>query len=102
MKKVTKTVSPYSSHIADVETLGHFIRAQRTAEGLTIEQAALSIGIAKQTLADLEKGKSTVGIGIVLRIVSDLGLNLFVADKQDSKAVTDFIRLRPYDTGRIK
>lgn len=102
MKKVTKTIFPYSPHIADVETLGHFIRAQRTTEGLTIEQAALSIGIAKQTLADLEKGKPTVGIGIVLRIAADLGLGLFIAEKQDLKAVSDFIRLRPYDTGRIK
>ncbi|MFI4940201.1 MAG: DNA translocase FtsK, partial [Burkholderiales bacterium] len=63
----------------------------------------LCLGLqAESVLIERIPGKPTVGIGIVLRIVADLGLGLFVAEKQDSKAVSDFIRLRPYDTGRIK
>jgi len=47
--------------------------------GLTVEDAALSIGVAKQTLSDLEAGKETVGLGLVLRITRELGIALFVA-----------------------
>jgi DNA-binding XRE family transcriptional regulator len=46
---------------------------------LTVEDAALSIGVAKQTLSDLEAGKESVGLGLVLRITRDLGVALFVA-----------------------
>lgn len=94
MKKVKKTIPPDNFHCGDAISLGHFIRAQRTASGLSIDQAALSIGIAKQTLADLEKGKPTVGVGIVLRVVAELGLGLLIAQKQDVKAINEFILLR--------
>ena len=102
MKKVTKTNAPDNPRITNAETLGQFIRAHRTAAGLTIEEASLIVGIAKQTFADLERGKPTVSLGIVLRVAAEMGLGLFVAEKHHAKAVSDFIQLRQNEIGRIR
>ncbi len=59
--------------------MGNAVRAARTAAGLTIPEAALTIGVAKQTLSDLEAGKESVSLGLVLRITRELGIALFVA-----------------------
>jgi DNA-binding XRE family transcriptional regulator len=102
MKRVVKSSEPTSPHINNAVTLGQFVRASRTTSGMTIDQAAMCIGVAKQTLADLENGKPTTSIGIILRILAGLGLNLFVADKSDTMALSEFIRQRPILTGRKK
>lgn len=79
MKRVIPTPFPLDPFVSDARVLGAAVRAARTAAGLTLEDAALSIGVAKQTLSDLEAGKESVGLGLVLRIMRDLGVALFVA-----------------------
>jgi transcriptional regulator with XRE-family HTH domain len=37
------------------------------------------LGIAKQTLQDLERGTGTVGLAIALRVAAELGVTLFTA-----------------------
>jgi transcriptional regulator with XRE-family HTH domain len=59
--------------------LGRILRASRKAGGLTLEQAAAGLGIAKQTLQDLERGTGTVGLAIALRVAAELGVTLFTA-----------------------
>ena len=79
MKRVIATSFPSDPLVSDARVLGAAVRAARTGAGLTLEEAALSIGVAKQTLSDLEAGKESVGLGLVLRIVRELGVALFVA-----------------------
>lgn len=79
MKRVVATALPSDPFVSDARVLGAAVRAARTAAGLTIEDAALIIGVAKQTLSDLEAGKDTVSLGLVLRITRELGVALFVA-----------------------
>jgi transcriptional regulator with XRE-family HTH domain len=79
MKRVIPTPFPLDPFFSDARVLGAAVRAARTAAGLTVEDAALSIGVAKQTLSDLEAGKESVGLGLVLRITRDVGVALFVA-----------------------
>ena len=64
-------------------SIGAVIRATRKAAGLTLVEAAAFIGIAKQTLGDLERGRSSVGIHIVLKVLHDLGLGILVAPKKE-------------------
>jgi DNA-binding XRE family transcriptional regulator len=64
-------------------SIGAVIRATRKAAGLTLVEAAAFIGIAKQTLGDLERGRSSVGIHIVLKVLNDLGLGIVVAPKKE-------------------
>jgi transcriptional regulator with XRE-family HTH domain len=37
------------------------------------------LGIAKQTLQDLERGTGTVGLAIALRVAAEFGVTLFTA-----------------------
>lgn len=78
MKRVIATPLPSDPFVSHARVLGAAVRAARTTAGLTVEDAALSIGVAKQTLSDLEAGKESVGLGLVLRITRDLGVALFV------------------------
>lgn len=79
MKRVIRTPTPSDAFISDARVVGAAVRAARTAAGLTISEAALTIGVAKQTLSDLEAGKESVSLGLVLRITRELGVALFVA-----------------------
>lgn len=93
MKRVVKVPFPSDPLIAAPRTLGTAIRAMRTEQGLTIEEAAMTIGIAKQTLSDIEAGKPTVGLGIVLKVAGELGVSLFVAPTRDRDRIQNLIRV---------
>lgn len=79
MKRVVATPFPTSPELRTPAQLGAAVRAARTQSGLTLESAALLVGVAKQTLSDLETGRPTVGLGIALKVAEALGVALFVA-----------------------
>jgi DNA-binding XRE family transcriptional regulator len=87
MKRVKKTPFPSIPILQDAEVLGAAVRACRTEAGMTIDEAAMSLGVAKQTLHDLEMGKPTVGLGLVLKITQGLGLSLIVLQKHNAAYV---------------
>ncbi len=78
MRTVTPKSFPPDPELRNPQQLGAAIRAARTQAGLTLADAALTLGVAKQTLSDLERGKSTVGLGMALQIASGLGVALFM------------------------
>jgi transcriptional regulator with XRE-family HTH domain len=86
MKKIVQTPFPSDPLLTNAGVLGQAVRARRTQAGLTIEEAALSIGVAKQTISDLEHGKASVGIGLALRIAAQFGVHLLVAESADVAA----------------
>jgi transcriptional regulator with XRE-family HTH domain len=92
MKRVVKVPFPTDPLIAAPKMLGTAIRAGRTESGLTIEEAAMTIGIAKQTLSDIESGKPTVGWGIVLRVATELGVSLFAVPARNQCQIQRLIR----------
>lgn len=73
--------------IDDLEQLGLLIRQARKASGLSIVEAAASIGIAKQTLSDLERGRGSVGIQIVLKVIHEFGLRVLVTSKKELEII---------------
>lgn len=91
-RRVVPTVFPVDPQLTTSEDLGLAIRAARTASGLTLEEAALAVSIAKQTLGDLEAGKPTVGLGIALRVAKELGVSLFVAPAAEAGSISQLIR----------
>lgn len=91
MKRVIKSPFPSDPWIADADLLGKTIRAYRTEQGLTIMEAAKTIGVAKQTLSDIEAGKPTVGLGIILKVAGALGLSLFIAPTRDREQIRGLI-----------
>ena len=82
-QKVSPNVVESAPLRDSIASIGSVIRATRKAAGLTLVDAAALIGIAKQTLGDLERGRSSVGIHIVLKVLNDLGLEILVAPKKE-------------------
>ncbi|MDD4915975.1 helix-turn-helix transcriptional regulator [Methylomonas sp. AM2-LC] len=78
MKRVIPTNFPDDPFLDSPVTLGAAIRAARTQAGLRQEDAALSIGVALQTLVDIEAGKAGVSIGKILQVAQALGVSLLV------------------------
>ena len=76
MRKVQAEPIPTSTILADPGDLGALVRAVRTSSGMTLEETALSLQVAKQTLQNLEKGKGSVSVGKTLQILRELGIRL--------------------------
>ena len=87
MPKIKPKPFPSDRQLVDPSVLGAAVRSARTQSGLSIADAALTIGIAKQTLSDLEAGKPTVGLGMALKIASELGVTLFVVPSTEKETV---------------
>ena len=64
--------------ITSVADLGQLIRTERKAQGLTQADLAGASGVSLRFLSELERGRSSAGIGRVLRILHMLGLDVQV------------------------
>ena len=78
MRTVTPKPFPSDLELRSAKQLGIAVRAARTQAGLALADAALTLGVAKQTLSDLELGKPSVGLGLALEISAGLGVALFM------------------------
>jgi transcriptional regulator with XRE-family HTH domain len=56
--------------------LGTAIAARRRALELSQEQLAFVVGVNRRVIGELERGKDTVRLGIALRAVEALGLDI--------------------------
>ncbi|MXN20371.1 helix-turn-helix domain-containing protein [Pseudooceanicola sp. GBMRC 2024] len=68
--------------ILNAHDLGQAIRRRRKALGLTQEDVAAQVGIARITVGAIENGKETAHIGLVLQVCRDLGLPLMTEGPQ--------------------
>lgn len=82
MRRVTPTLFPQPL-LTDAIGFGAAVRAARTASGMTLTDAALAVGVARQTLQDLETGTGTVGIGAAMKIANELGVSLFAVPARE-------------------
>jgi len=53
--------------------IGHALRAARKQLGLTQSQLALAAGVGVRFIVDLEAGKPTLRLELVLRVIEALG-----------------------------
>jgi len=67
--------------VATVAEIGIAIRGKRKADGLTLADAAALCGVGYRFMSDLENGKETVQIGKVLKVLTALGLEMTIADR---------------------
>ena len=61
------------------EQLGTTLRTSRRAAKLTQKQLALQLGVQQSRLSDMERAPETISLGLLLRWVTALGLQLSVA-----------------------
>lgn len=67
--------------VKDVADLGSVIRLKRKQLGLTQQELADACGCSIMYLSNLERGKETAELGIALRVVNILGLDLLVSER---------------------
>ncbi len=67
---------------ATAANIGAAIRKKRKEDGLTLADAAALCGVGYRFLSDLENGKPTVQMGKVIRVLTALGLDLYVASRE--------------------
>jgi len=68
--------------------LGALIRDYRTRLDLDQKSLAQKVGVSRQWIVDVEKGKPRAEIGLLLRTISALGIALN-AEKEDAGKPTD-------------
>ena len=91
MRRVVPTHFPSDPLLKDAATFGAAIRAARTGAGMTLADAAMTLGISKQTLSDLEKATASVGLATALKVAHELGVAVFASPAGDREPVRRFI-----------
>jgi HTH-type transcriptional regulator/antitoxin HipB len=72
------TYPAYVEPTAKPADLGAAIRERRRQLGITQDELATSIGVNRRVIGQLENGKETVHVGIVLRAARAVGLEIGV------------------------
>ena len=73
------------SKISNPKDLGQLIRRRRKEGELTLKDAAGLAGVGVRFLSELERGKSTLQIGLVIQVLQLFGLELYVHPKGEAK-----------------
>jgi len=73
-------------HIRTPLELGAFLRDLRTKRGIDQGTLARQVGVSRQWIVAIEKGKPRAPIGLVLRTLNTLGVSLDVEETLGSRA----------------
>ena len=63
--------------------IGEIVRQSRKAAGLRQDQLAASAGVGLRFVVELERGKQTVQLDKILRVLTALGIRMTVAPAHD-------------------
>ena len=69
--------------IKTTQALGQLMRQARKSQGLTQEQLASISGTGRRFVLDLESGKETCHLGKTLRVLTMLGFELYLKQKEE-------------------
>jgi len=72
-----RTATP--QRVTSTRELGALVRAVRKEAGLDQATAAGLVGVGTRFLGDIERGKPTVQLGLVLQVLERFGLEVTVA-----------------------
>ncbi len=67
--------------IFDARDLGSAMRTRRKELGLTQGELAEFCGVSVSFISDMERGKSTVEVGKMLFVASNLGIDFYAVDR---------------------
>lgn len=87
MKRVKPLPPPADFLVPDSKALGAAIRAARCAAGMTLTEAALLLGVARQTLINLETAKSAVSVDTALRAAREFGVSILAVPGGQGESV---------------
>jgi transcriptional regulator with XRE-family HTH domain len=69
--------------IQSVPDLGLVVRSVRRTSKIRLDDLAATAGVSKQFASDVEHGKPTVQLGLVLKLLSELGVPLTLDIPED-------------------
>jgi len=72
------------TEITDTAQLGSLIREERKRQSLTQEQLAALTGVGVRFVRELEHGKDSCRVGLVLQVMQTLGLNVQLQGRGDT------------------
>lgn len=73
--------------LTSVQSAGVAIRTLRKRAGIRIDDFALTAGVSKQFMTDLENGKATVQMGMVLGLLQRLGVRVSLELPDDAASL---------------
>lgn len=74
-------MTPIGNRVFDAAEYGAMVRRRRQELGLTQQELADSIGVARRVVGELERGKPTVRLQIAMDAASALGLSLYSVER---------------------
>ncbi len=87
-RRIVPAPQPDSHRLHSTADLGAFIRAQRTEQGLRIDDAAMICGVSVALLSALENGSERgIALNKALHIAQQMGLELFASSRTDAAAL---------------
>ena len=87
-------------HIRTARDLGLLIRDRRRSLGLDQSRLAQRVGVSRQWVIEVEKGKARAEVGLLLRTLQALGLRVW-AEVQDREASPGEDRLDGVDINAV-
>jgi len=78
-KKVKAIEEPSFDEVLSTKSIGQFIKARRTQQGLNTKDAAMLCGVSANTLNNIENGIDGMRVSSVLNIMTALGIKLQIA-----------------------
>jgi transcriptional regulator with XRE-family HTH domain len=80
--------------IISVADIGLLIRSTRRASGVRLDDLASTAGLSKQFVSDVEHGKPTVQLGLVLKLLAELGMPMTLDIPDEAFRQLDGVRKR--------
>ena len=93
--------SPAATSVQEARDLGSLIRDARRRRGLAQQQLADRVGVSRQWIVEIEKGKPRAALDLVLRTLRALGLTLSIEDEDLPEAQTSVPERDPIDLDAI-
>ena len=81
--------------IHSVADLGLALRAVRRSSKVRLDDMAATAGVSKQFASDLELGKETIRMGLIFKLLDEMGLWLSVDIPDESGAELELLRAKP-------
>lgn len=78
--------------VPTVAELGLILRSVRRSSRVRLDDMAATAGVSKQFAADVEYGKPTVQLGLVLKLLSEMGVKLILDIPKEAES--ELIALR--------
>jgi transcriptional regulator with XRE-family HTH domain len=72
--------------VQTVADLGLALRATRRSSKVRLDDLAQITGVSKQFVSDVEYGKSTVQMGLVFKLLAEMGVSMTLDIPQEAQA----------------